>query len=122
MSGEPMVQVPRPIPACAGETKSTAAIWLNGKADPRVCGGDASRQTLQGKPNGRSPRVRGRPRLCARVGHDPRPIPACAGETPEIYPYRLADAADPRVCGGDAFSASTICGISGRSPRVRGRR
>ena len=70
---------------------------------------------------GRSPRVRGRPRLVGRTARSPGSIPAGAGETCRQILERALFEVDPRGCGGDRCAPATRCGRRGRSPRVRGR-
>ena len=110
----------RSIPACAGEPRYRLRRQLRFQVYPRVCGGTALDQAIDGLICGLSPRVRGNPspELPSRLS--PWSIPACAGEPgcrssklrwPEVY---------PRVCGGTwpRFVEEVIDG--GLSPRVRG--
>ena len=70
----------RPIPAYAGEPRSTPARARWAGAYPRVRGGTGSPVTLDAPDTGLSPRTRGNPRadLLEHLFHGP--IPANAGE------------------------------------------
>ena len=69
---------------------------------------------------GLSPRVRGN-QIIARPPHPPRrSIPACAGEPPRHFRFRLPRKVYPRVCGGTRSSPGTRRTCCGLSPRVRG--
>ncbi len=111
----------RSIPAGAGETHHGIASRLDGRVDPRGCGGDAWVISPSAAARGRSPRVRGRRLKNGETGVMYRSIPAGAGETPaRPYPRRHATV-DPRGCGGDNRATRRSPTPSGRSPRVRGR-
>ncbi len=73
-------------------------------------------------PAGRSPRVRGRPRVEVFDEGSYGSIPAGAGETRSSSSSRAATRVDPRGCGGDRLQFTMIQIKMGRSPRVRGRR
>ena len=128
------------IPACAGEP-----AWHRKRPPcpavyPRVCGGTLStgkRNTNQrglsprvrGTGNevvggqccaGLSPRVRGNPHQPATGHHQPRSIPACAGEPSLAECQRGTHPVYPRVCGGTLGSGLLVHTPTGLSPRVRG--
>ena len=115
-------RITRSIPARAGETPPATFSPQSPGVDPRACGGDALRFIYVMCLPGRSPRVRGRRRRlhpgAVRYGS----IPARAGETAMTQADALIARVDPRACGGDMTSRSSIRTHSGRSPRVRGRR
>ena len=71
---------------------------------------------------GSSPRVRGK--LAATLGrHAVRGlIPACAGKTSVKRVKDSQSWAHPRVCGENTDPSSISTGLSGSSPRVRGKR
>ena len=78
-------------------------------------------RSTQSTPDGRSPRVRGRP-----AGEDGQlfsvgSIPAGAGETVLDDEHGAMEQVDPRGCGGDDSRLRAFFRVSGRSPRVRGR-
>ena len=70
---------------------------------------------------GRSPRVRGRPRAAYRRGRPRGSIPAGAGETATPRKTDADRGVDPRGCGGDELCGEAFRKGVGRSPRVRGR-
>ena len=79
---------PRSIPACAGETASSAPRQPGAGVDPRVRGGDRCCCWYRSWSAGRSPRARGRPSSATRYRACAGSIPACAGETldPNLLP------------------------------------
>ena len=74
------------------------------------------------RPDGSSPRVRGKPVGDAGDEVAEGLIPACAGKTPSAAKRALMSAAHPRVCGENWSTASRRSTASGSSPRVRGKR
>ena len=113
-------EIPRPIPACAGEPTASSLRTSPSEAYPRVCGGTVRNHLLHSPHIGLSPRVRGNPSQLvgkARVGG---PIPACAGEPRSQTAVKRTGTAYPRVCGGTPFVLLTIGMCAGLSPRVRG--
>src|SRR5690606_32662044 len=89
--------------------------------DPRVCGGNHHGKTEAVFIDGRSPRMRGKP---GRDGVDvarPRSIPAYAGETRTRSAIWATPRVDPRVCGGNLWTAEPRLPFRGRSPRMRGK-
>ena len=69
---------------------------------------------------GLSPRVRGNHDQVAAFIHQPRSIPACAGEPGLIARPLRRHGVYPRVCGGTAIEAADNARVPGLSPRVRG--
>ena len=57
-------------------------------------------QTIEKETIGLSPRVRGNPRELTQALHQPRSIPACAGEPGCAPDIRGRQQVYPRVCGG----------------------
>ena len=112
----------RSIPACAGETASSANHSLAAKVYPRVCGGNGHSPLVPGYGGGLSPRVRGKLVRWYFIEAKRRSIPACAGETPD--PGRPAGRGQvyPRVCGGNHARNTSPAVSRGLSPRVRGKR
>ena len=109
------------IPACAGKTWVLGSAKARSKAHPRVCGENYKHFVLATNAQGSSPRVRGK-RIVLRVVVSGRGlIPACAGKTPKTYatPFRIS--AHPRVCGENTVIGRQPGGLSGSSPRVRGK-
>ena len=111
---------PGPIPACAGQPDlvqlGTAVI----RAYPRVCGATEPSQPVTAGPWGLSPRVRGNPLLSGFSELLWGPIPACAGQPPQFRQSHRLSRAYPRVCGATTEYGSTMRGVMGLSPRVRG--
>ena len=109
------------IPACAGKTLRTCSTLPPSRAHPRVCG-ENRRGPHQGRrPQGSSPRVRGK---LARVVGDLgalRLIPACAGKTTADVMTSTLMAAHPRVCGENGSTSRRVPSGMGSSPRVRGK-
>ena len=88
---------------------------------PRACGAD--RERPQGEPRGLgpSPRVRGRLRGRHHVRVVIGTIPARAGPTRPRCPPHRRSRDHPRACGADLSYDYWCKGLSGPSPRVRGR-
>ena len=91
----------RLIPACAGKTQASGGPTSSDGAHPRVCG-----------ENG-----------CRVLRHRTSPwlIPACAGKTCPAPTPAQPTTAHPRVCGENGFHRGWSLGVSGSSPRVRGK-
>ena len=70
---------------------------------------------------GSSPRVRGKLRVRIIDHGELRLIPACAGKTSTLYLRCILRRAHPRVCGENWATSLATCGMSGSSPRVRGK-
>ena len=111
----------RYIPACAGETASSA--WWDWPAGvhPRVCGGNCRAKHEPQQKRGTSPRVRGKPMYGGRKECSPRYIPACAGETARPMVRISVTTVHPRVCGGNFIFCTVRVIQNGTSPRVRGK-
>ena len=123
--GNPAIGLTRPpsmrsIPACAGEPSAGHRAITGGKVYPRVCGGTDRGQIRVRVECGLSPRVRGNPTRRPYTRHQPRSIPACAGEPGVIDQPIGADRVYPRVCGGTMRMRSGSRMGQGLSPRVRG--
>ena len=109
------------IPACAGKTTSLPTTTRATVAHPRVCGENVPRLSGATVRVGSSPRVRGK--HAETRAHFPPPglIPACAGKTVSVTLGPPLTWAHPRVCGENSGSRSDGPGLSGSSPRVRGK-
>ena len=131
-----------PIPACAGETPSLTCYFRTRQVHPRLCGGNIAAILPPAETTGPSPPVRGKlcgpgkcsyqrgsipacagetPRLPRRHSLPVRSIPACAGETVQSGCARSWARVHPRLCGGNAWSASRVGLMRGPSPPVRGK-
>ena len=69
------------IPACAGKTFRRSTHANVTRAHPRVCGENPFLLIGMARPEGSSPRVRGKPESTRRNPAPRRLIPACAGKT-----------------------------------------
>ena len=108
------------IPACAGEPRtSTLAVWPL-RVYPRVCGGTAGHQLVDGAQTGLSPRVRGNRYHANGIPRRRRSIPACAGEPAFSRMPSTNGRVYPRVCGGTHAARRRRGHQLGLSPRVRG--
>ena len=113
-------QVPRFIPACAGNSVSPLASQGSPSVHPRVCGEQFAASTPFQLPGGSSPRVRGTGWSGPHGNRISRFIPACAGNS-KIRAISITRAAvHPRVCGEQDRVRARIIRNHGSSPRVRG--
>ena len=112
--------LPRSIPACAGEPDASYGLVYHMPVYPRVCGGTPSSRVDDVLGAGLSPRVRGNLdrdlTTAARTGS----IPACAGEPSRVILTVSLVPVYPRVCGGTPWGDLEDEGVAGLSPRVRG--
>ena len=111
----------RSIPACAGEAVRRVRVVRQSGVDPRMRGGGYIRHYLGTSMMGRSPHARGRPSLLGAGRHNPRSIPACAGEAQAKAGQTTSVRVDPRMRGGGGSSVITRQTVPGRSPHARGR-
>ena len=109
------------IPAGAGEPRrpETESSWTG--VDPRRGGGDEERKDLRDDTAGGSPQGRGRPVSDDVVGASMGWIPAGAGKTSTPGLRTVGAWVDPRGGGGDNVGKSGLSGVTGGSPRGRGR-
>ena len=115
-------QFPRIIPARAGQTHAPYQDCRAHPDHPRACGANHGGQSVYTADTGSSPRVRGK--LLRGDGRLAvlRIIPARAGQT-ILYHYSSSLVPDhPRACGANLPRAELTVGLSGSSPRVRGKR
>ena len=111
----------RSIPAPAGETSATGRKRPTSWVHPRACGGNEGKVHVQSFDSGPSPRLRGKPRLLDHLPDRPGSIPAPAGETNDGCGRRGLIAVHPRACGGNPYLVASVTGLSGPSPRLRGK-
>ena len=112
----------RIIPARAGQTHAPYQDCRAHPDHPRACGANHGGQSVYTADTGSSPRVRGK--LLRGDGRLAvlRIIPARAGQT-ILYHYSSSLVPDhPRACGANLPRAELTVGLSGSSPRVRGKR
>ena len=106
--GNPLIvgvglDIPRSIPACAGEPPAPAPLQSRLPVYPRVCGGTAVRRRHRHLVVGLSPRVRGNRAGSGCGGCRKGSIPACAGEPARLLLIGGIFGVYPRVCGGTPF-------------------
>ena len=116
------VEMPRSIPAWAGETKSEFRGYCRCRVYPRVGGGNRSSPTFTLPAMGLSPRGRGKQRRGRGARSRQRSIPAWAGETGHSLSADSAPAVYPRVGGGNYAEWRRKPSLEGLSPRGRGKR
>ena len=109
------------IPACAGKTHSPSTPMCSTTAHPRVCGENPMAAARPILAPGSSPRVRGKHRSTKETSGGVRLIPACAGKTSRASASLVLSRAHPRVCGENTRIKGQRLGLSGSSPRVRGK-
>ena len=111
----------RIIPAHAGQTHRMQRGFMAGPDHPRACGANVHTAYQLRFPAGSSPRMRGK-RLHDRCHRQRgRIIPAHAGQT-FTSENGLASLTDhPRACGANATNAELKAGLTGSSPRMRGK-
>ena len=112
----------RLIPARAGKTSPSASPMTAARAHPRACGENSIEETTGALAAGSSPRVRGKPPV--RIGEllADRLIPARAGKTGIDWHGAEVHWAHPRACGENTGAGIRDFGLTGSSPRVRGKR
>ncbi len=113
-------EVPRFIPACAGNRSLLEEIERLSAVHPRVRGEQSLEGWLRGPTPGSSPRARGTARSCKCLTYKRRFIPACAGNSFSAVVRGGRPPVHPRVRGEQP---STDCGttdLDGSSPRARG--
>ena len=112
---------PRLIPAWAGKTARTRGRAHRAPAHPRVGGENSTGEYFGATSLGSSPRGRGKPpRL--RLRDSPRGlIPAWAGKTGPRPQRTWIPGAHPRVGGENAEPKRDPLGVTGSSPRGRGK-
>ena len=112
----------RIIPACAGNTRSSASRWPVWTDHPRVRGEHICACSCRSSGRGSSPRARGTQLDQNHIRATRRIIPACAGNTQDV-PARACERADhPRVRGEHLGKARDDRTPNGSSPRARGTR
>ena len=112
----------RIIPARAGQTTSAATSPEANTDHPRACGANARSMTSKPSGCGSSPRVRGKRRRHSPLPSPVRIIPARAGQTARRCSTAGPAPDHPRACGANARPTGHHDGLSGSSPRVRGKR
>ena len=111
----------RIIPAHAGQTQRVAPARRMGPDHPRACGANPQPAVVAHLPSGSSPRMRGKLLLCDIRKPRARIIPAHAGQTMTFRPIRRATPDHPRACGANVAANDMGDGVTGSSPRMRGK-
>ena len=111
----------RSIPAWAGETLGKPTDLPNKQVYPRVGGGNLDILMRVNWSEGLSPRGRGKLHSVVSYTVFARSIPAWAGETPARVGSHAVQRVYPRVGGGNLSIAFVCIGLSGLSPRGRGK-
>ena len=112
---------PGSIPAWAGETCPLLGLGILPTVYPRVGGGNPRVDAFLRRPQGLSPRGRGKPDLKGRGDLGYGSIPAWAGETPPPAGRLSKPPVYPRVGGGNAANDAAVKLLEGLSPRGRGK-
>ena len=110
------------IPAYAGNTPAGDFRWIPSPVHPRVCGEHILAVMTFLKIIGSSPRMRGTQDGEIPRNHNPRFIPAYAGNTAHNAGVRSPLSVHPRVCGEHGIVSEQILKRVGSSPRMRGTR
>ena len=117
----PVIFPPRLIPAHAGKTESLDDRGKRREAHPRACGENFPATVNNGRPDGSSPRMRGK-RSSSWINLEVNGlIPAHAGKT---FPALMASfkvGAHPRACGENLLILQGKRSYQGSSPRMRGK-
>ena len=116
-----IVERPRIIPACAGQTTPRPTASATPADHPRVCGANSVAVESASCEFGSSPRVRGKRSSCSVLSLLTRIIPACAGQTSWRSSPMRPRPDHPRVCGANMKTDPTQAERFGSSPRVRGK-
>ena len=111
----------RIIPARAGQTAPGHRTISRCSDHPRACGANSWHCLHNPRPNGSSPRVRGKRRPAAWCHALSRIIPARAGQTSSGVCRSCFWTDHPRACGANADGILGSRYRAGSSPRVRGK-
>ena len=108
------------IPAPAGNRDQFgySHVWL--PVHPRACGEQLPFNPRAPVSPGSSPRLRGTDWPADPVGGCFRFIPAPAGNSPFLLPWRVELPVHPRACGEQFCPSISVCCWIGSSPRLRG--
>ena len=109
------------IPAYAGKTGLAGDCASTSKEHPRVCGENKALRVFGTEKHGTSPRMRGKPTRWLADVAKPRNIPAYAGKTAPGGGSLPGGGEHPRVCGENSIVVVAWAGVSGTSPRMRGK-
>ncbi len=113
---------PRIIPAHAGQTSCQAKRSRDCSDHPRACGANGIPSAPWSATHGSSPRMRGEPITLFSCSGYERIIPAHAGQTSWCWRTRRLGTDHPRACGANLGVDLVRGGVTGSSPRMRGKR
>ena len=111
----------RIIPAHAGQTTSNALTRVSHADHPRACGANGGPHQRATPSSGSSPRMRGKLRDAGRDPFVLRIIPAHAGQTLGSTSRNSTVTDHPRACGANRPMNLRPVGLTGSSPRMRGK-
>ena len=111
----------RLIPAHAGKTAVSVAVWVSGSAHPRSRGENRATGSSARRGRGSSPLTRGKPLLDRAAKTRERLIPAHAGKTADHWIAILFTPAHPRSRGENGRPLDRHTLYSGSSPLTRGK-
>ncbi len=111
----------RIIPAHAGQTSAVRHAPSTTTDHPRACGANGDWETFCRTVTGSSPRMRGKLRLCGGDCRVRRIIPAHAGQTTALPSASRSPSDHPRACGANVAANDMGDGVTGSSPRMRGK-
>ncbi|MBF5051960.1 hypothetical protein ISO4_00562 [Alcanivorax venustensis ISO4] len=117
---ELLVENPRFIPACAGNSNTTCRNLSWATVYPRLCGEQSDLSPAARRVPGLSPPVRGTDLRDELLVENPRLIPACAGNRAIYRRQRGEFPVYPRLCGEQEQQMTPHQALSGLSPPVRG--
>ncbi len=95
---------------------------MQGRAYPRIRGGNAEEAAKAKASEGLSPHTRGKPLDQRRDDRRHGPIPAYAGETRRGAKIEVSLGAYPRIRGGNTSGNCPTASSAGLSPHTRGKR
>lgn len=113
-------QPPRISPACAGNTLYGAASPPLRGGQPRLRGEYAGDGRMPVRRVGSAPLAQGIPTHASGPGVSRRVSPACAGNTPGVWPSTRPNAGQPRTCGEYVDADTDQRGRTGLAPHMRG--
>ena len=111
----------RIIPAHAGQTKSPSLALDPSSDHPRACGANVADYLSPRFRHGSSPRMRGKHASALALTAPVRIIPAHAGQTAHATGTARSKTDHPRACGANSLASLATCGVTGSSPRMRGK-
>ncbi len=115
-----LCNIPRFIPACAGNVSSDRLQGIYHTVHPRMCGERGIYSIKTTTSSGSSPHVRGTSFQPPSDFSYTRFIPACAGNVTRVRKGFLSLTVHPRMCGERGLKTGKSRKEDGSSPHVRG--